>query len=186
MKKWSAKMFWGFLFLSIGILLILQNVFGINLPILRILFGLFLIYLGIKVIAGSFGHRMIGFKLEKIASENQAIFMESNFKLNSDFDKKHEFTTAFGSSSLDLSDLPESQLDKTIKIENAFGKTKIKTNPQHAIKAKVSIGFGSVKIRGQKLGSLGEIDFKSENFNKDTANVLMLDIDNAFGEVIIE
>ncbi len=179
-------MFWGFLFLSIGVLLILQNIFGINLPILKILFGLFLIYLGLKVIAGSFGHRMVGFKFEKIASENQAIFMESNFKLNSDLDKGHEFTTAFGQSSLDLSEISESQLTKTIKIENAFGKTKIKTNPQHAIQAKISVGFGSVKIRGQKLGSLGEIDFKSENFNKDSAQILSLDIENAFGEVIIE
>lgn len=186
-KKRGRKMFWGFFFLAIGILIIIQHVFNIHVPFLKVLFGLFLIYIGTRVIFGSFGVHWNGLRLNEIQTSTQAIFSESEFKT---YDKNNEnlnskYTTAFGNSRLNLENLTIEDLKKPLHITNAFGKTYIKTNPNNAIKAQISVGFGSVKIRGQKLGSLGEIDYQSPNYKAETP-YLELYIDNAFGEVEID
>lgn len=180
-------MFWGFLFLAIGVVIIIQHVFNIDLPILKILFGLFLIYLGLKIIFGSFGMRMNAFRVDRVSTGTEAIFSEALFKARSSESNEvnSKFSTAFGSSTLDLTDLTPEELAGRFKISNAFGKTKVKTNPEHGIKAHISVGFGSVKIRGENQGALGEINYKSENYKSQGPN-LQLDIDNAFGEVEIE
>lgn len=180
-------MFWGFLFLAIGVVVIVQHVFNIDLPILKILFGLFLIYVGLKIVFGSFGMRMNAFRIDKISTGTEAIFSETYFKARSgeSSEVNSKFSTAFGNSMLDLSDLKPEELNSTFKINNAFGKTRVKTNPEHGIKAQISVGFGSIKIRGESQGSLGEINYKSENYKSQGPN-LQLDINNAFGEVEIE
>ncbi|HPI40379.1 MAG TPA: LiaF-related protein [Pseudobdellovibrionaceae bacterium] len=180
-------MFWGFLFLAVGILIIIQHTFNIQIPFFKVLFGLFLVYLGLRVIFGSFGMHVNGLRINKIQTNTEAVFSENNFKTHDEENKglNSKYTTAFGSSTLNLENLSDEDLKKPIYITNAFGKTFVKTNPQHGIKAEISVGFGSVKIRGQKLGSLGEIDYISPNYKSDTPYI-QLEVDNAFGEVEIE
>lgn len=181
-------MFWGILLLVVGLLIIIQHVFNINLPIIKILFGVLLIYFGLKLIFGSFGVKISGFKNTSISSDTEAVFAESEFKITNSDDGQinTKYTTAFGNSRLDLTSINPNDLQEPIKITNAFGRTRIKTNPDHAILAKISVGFGTVKIRGQKLGSLGEIEYKSDNLSTNANPPLRLEIDNAFGDIEIE
>lgn len=180
-------MFWGILLLVVGLLIIIQHVFNINLPIIKILVGVFLIYLGLKMIFGSFGVKISGFGDARITTDTEVVFSESEFKINKTEtgELNTKFTTAFGNSKLDLINIDPKELKQPIQITNAFGRTTIKTNPEHAILAKISVGFGSVKIRGQKLGALGDIEYKSDNF-AENPNVLRLEIENAFGDILVE
>lgn len=50
----ASKLFWGALVIIAGILIILGGVFKINIPIFRTLFALFLIYIGVHMLMGSF------------------------------------------------------------------------------------------------------------------------------------
>lgn len=183
----ARKMFWGILLLSLGVLIIIQQIFHIDLPIIRILFGVLLVYLGIKIIFGSFGLSFNVFQYEPKITDSSVLFSKTTFKAreNKEASLNKDYSTVFGESTLDLSDLNENDLKETIKIENAFGKTKIKTNPDFPIYAIVSVGFGSVKIRDQKINAFGEMNFKSPNYSEGKPH-LKLNIDCAFGEVIVE
>lgn len=182
----KKNMFWAVLFISVGVILLIQTVFKIELPVMRILFGIFLIYIGVKVIAGSFGHRMHYFRIDKISSDTESIFTQNNMKVkkeNGEINRK--FSTVFGSSNLDLRGLSAEELSQEIKIDNAFGQTTVITDVGTPIKAHVDTGFASVIIRGQKINSFGEADFQTSDFSSDKP-ALKLDIDAAFGQVVVE
>lgn len=179
-------MFWGILFLAVGVLIILQQVLRIDLPILKILFGLFLVYLGVRVIFGSFGLQVSGFRVEKLSTSTETVFTDTTFKSHGEDGRlNREYSTAFGTSNLDLSNLKSEELAQAIEISNAFGVTKVKTAAGQQIRARISIGFGSVRIRGQKTGSFGEVDYLSPGFVEGQPT-LELKINCAFGEVQVE
>lgn len=187
MQKRSKSMFWGIIFLVVGLLLILQHQFQINIPILKILFGVGLIYLGVKVIFGSFGIHMNGVTVQKVSTDTEMVFSEGLFKTHSESTNKlnTKYESAFSKSELDLSRLTNEELSQEFKIDHAFGRLKIKTRPDLPIKARVNVAFGSVRIRGQKLGSFGEITYQSENY-KNNEPALHLSIDSGFGDIVVE
>jgi predicted membrane protein len=178
-------MFWGIMLFAIGTLIIIQQIFNIDLPIIRILFGVFVMYLGAKLIFGSFGISISGFNNSSKVTDSSVLFAEADFKSKSEnngLNKK--YSTVFGQANLDLSELNDTDLKEEIKIENVFGKTYIKTKSGIPISADVSVAFGSVKVRDQKLNAFGEMNFRSPNFNE-SQPYLKLKIECAFGEVIV-
>lgn len=179
-------MFWGLLFLVIGAILVIQNVFNIDLPILRICFGVLLIYWGLQVVFGSFGMKFKTFHVNSKSSSHEAVFATTMMKSHKeDGSFNSTFTTAFGSSQIDLSGLSAEDLKNEIKIENAFGHTKILTNKNIPVQVKVSAGFSSVEVRGVSFGAFGDDTFQTENLN--TAEpYLKLKIESGFGKVIVE
>lgn len=182
----TKGMFWAILFISVGLILLLQNIFGINIPVLRILFGIFLVYLGVKVIAGAFGHRMHYFRIDRVSTDTESIFTSGHMKAKDNdgkFNKK--FATVFGTSKLDLTGLSQEELAEEIKIDNAFGRTLVMTDKNMPIKAHVEAGFASVNVRGQKVVSFGDADFQTPDYSSDKP-ALKLDINAAFGEVVVE
>ena len=179
-------MFWAVLFIAVGVILLIQTVFKIDLPVMRILFGVFLIYMGAKIIFGSFGHGMSYFKVNKISSDTESIFTQNEMKAKDQSGQVNKkFSTVFGSSTLDLRGLTGEELNQEIKIDSAFGRTQVKTDSTTPIKAHIDTGFAAVNIRGQKIGSFGEMDYQSPNYSADKP-ALKLDIDAAFGEVVVE
>lgn len=179
-------MFWAVLFISVGVILLVQTVFKIDLPVMRILFGVFLIYMGLKVIFGSFGQRMSYFKVHTVSSDTESIFTQNNMKAKgSDGQINKKFSTVFGSSKLDLRGLSAEELSHEIKIDSAFGRTQVLTDSNTPIKAEIDTGFAGVTIRGQKISSFGETFFQTSDYSVDKP-ALKLNIDAAFGEVIVE
>lgn len=181
-------MFWGILFLAIGVIFIIQHIFSINIPILRVLLGLILIYWGIKVIFGSFGMHFHGlnFKYNKIANDTEVIFSEGNLNVKTKEDGRlnKEFSTIFGSSFLDLSGLTEEDLKESFEINNVFGKTVVKIPSQIPIRVTANTAFGSVHAMGSKMGILGEASYNSPEYD-DKKAALNLVINCVFGEVEI-
>ena len=180
-------MFWAILFLAIGVILLIQTVFKIDLPIVRIAIGLFIMYIGFKIIAGGFGVRVNRFKVDKISTETETVFSNSNdLKVRqNDGGLNRKFSTAFGSSTLDLRDLTTEELATEFKIENAFGRTRVLTNPATPIIAQIDSGFASVQVRDQKVGAFGEAELRTPEYKADLP-ALKLKIEAAFGSVEIE
>lgn len=182
----DRKMFWGILLISLGALVIIQQILHIDLPILRILFGIFVMYLGAKLVFGSFGISIIGFNNNSKTTDSSVLFAQGDFKPKSEGNNLNKkYSTVFGQANLDLTDLSDADLNEVIKIENVFGKTYIKTNSSLPISADISVAFGSVKVRDQRLNAFGEMAFKSPNYNAAEPH-LKLNIECAFGEVVIK
>lgn len=179
------SMFWSLFFIALGVLLLVQHIINVDLPLMRIFLGLFVVYIGLKMIFGSFGIEINGAKVKKVATDTEFVFSSGNFKFNEHDHVNKRFSTVFGNSNLDLSDVSKLTSEDKIKIENVFSKTKIKTPADYELNIKSNIAFGSVKVRGQKLGALGEIDYKTPNY-ENSVKKLNLVIDSVFGEVEIE
>lgn len=179
-------MFWGLFFLVVGLIIIVQTIFKIDLPVLRILFGCLLIYWGVKVLFGSFGLRMSGFQFEKVSTDTESAFSETAFRVrNPDGSINRRFSSAFSSTTIDLRDLKLEEMDTTFKIESGFSAVKILTPSAVPIKALVSSGLAKVKIRGQKVGSIGETEFQSPGYIADQPHI-KLQIEVGFGDVVVE
>ncbi len=196
-------MFWGFLFLSIGAIILIQNIFGIDLPIVRIFFGLFLVYMGLKVVFGSFG----GWsgEVKKRATHNEAVFSEAEFEFSKNFSSKNSnggidgdtksttagsekqsFHTVMASSKLDLSNIEMPNQTVIVEINNVLGQTKI-ISPKVPYQIRSKVVMGEVKIKNQSQGTLvGENTFKSPNFDSNTSAYIDIVVNNVLGAVIFE
>ena len=178
-------MFWGLFFVSIGILLVVQTVLKIDLPIARILFGLIVIYIGFKMVLGSFGINLNGFRVDQIATSNEAVFTEAEFLVKEDATTLNkEFSTVFGNSKLDLTGLTADDYKQGFEVSTVFGKTQIKTPADLPLVVETNAVLGSVKVRGEKTGAMGNGVFKTPGFEAGKPHV-RIEANSVFGEIEI-
>lgn len=180
-------MFWGLFFLVIGLIIIVQTIFKIDLPILRILFGFLLIYWGLSVLFGSFGMKFNGFKVDRVHTSTEVIFTEGELRAKvSESEKANpEYSTVFGNSKLDLSTLSGTDLEQSYEINNVFGKTQIMTDSNLPIEIRANTVLGNIQFRGNKSGVIGNTKLTSDGFDS-TKPHLKLEINCVFGEVQID
>ncbi|MBL7689099.1 MAG: hypothetical protein JNJ49_13780 [Bdellovibrionaceae bacterium] len=181
----ERSMFWGLFFVTVGILLVVQTVLKIDLPIARILFGLVVIYIGVKMVLGSFGINLNGFRVDQIATSNEAVFTEVEFSAKKDATTLNkEFSTVFGNSKLDLTGLTADDYKHGFEVSTVFGKTEIKTPADLPLVVETNAVLGSVKVRGEKTGSMGNGVFKTPGFEADKPHV-RIEANSVFGEIEI-
>lgn len=179
------RMFWGILFLIIGTSMILDHVFGIDLPLFRIAFALWLIYWGVKILFGGFG---INFTTNKIKTDSEILFSEGRFEYPAKDSKKmksnseDEYVTIFGKSSIDFSQL---EPGKKIEVEFAtvFGKTEILVPTGRSVKLVSDVVFGSVEFPNRSTSAFGKTSFQTEPFNE--AEAIIIHADAVFGQILI-
>lgn len=177
-------MFWGLTFLAVGLLLLLQTVLKVDLPILRILFSLALIYLGVKMMFGTFGISINGAKFEKVATATDVIFTEGDLSARSDDRVNRNFNTVFGQSRLDLSSVEPTDLEKGVEISAVFGKTEVQTPRELPLVVESNTAFGKIDVRGDKTGALGNGIYRSPGFDASKPH-LKIEANSVFGEIVI-
>ena len=177
-------MFWGVALVVIGLLFLIQSIFKIDLPILRILLGVGIVYLGVKMIFGSFGLEVRGTKLEKVATATSVVFTEADLRSKSDNKVNRDFQTVFGTSKLDLSDLGPEELSEKIEVSAVFGKTQVTTPAGIPLVVETNTAFGSVNVRGDKTTAIGNGIYRTPGFQTDKP-YLKIEANSVFGEVEI-
>ncbi|MFP5518257.1 MAG: hypothetical protein ACLGGX_00005 [Bdellovibrionia bacterium] len=174
------NMFLGIIIITIGLLVLLNSIFGFNLPVIKILFGIALIYWGLKVLFGSFELTQ-KIEMQKRATDREAIFAESEFSLREQ--NKDEYVTVFGSSTMDLSDLTEVPKDE-IEYVVVMGRSKLilpKSIP--AIVYTQSVMSNTDFKEGQK-NVVGSIAFKNSLY-KEGEPALVVQAKVVFGDLRI-
>lgn len=165
----SSGIFWGVIIVIIGIVVIINVIFGTKIPIFPLIFGLLLIYFGVKIITGMSCRR----------SPKTVIFEE----------KKIETTTAsgkydviFGKSVIDLTKTELKEGVSKVKINTVFGSSVIKINPTMPVKIKATSAFGSAQMPDQTMVGFGEYTYKSDSYKQsDQKNYLLIDLHVVFG-----
>lgn len=177
-----SNMFWGVFFVILGVLMLVNYVLGLHLPVFRILFAVFIIYLGIKILFGSFG-----FETRKITTDYQAVFSKSKFTYPSQDNKEssNDYQTVFGNSELDLTAIDLTKGTEKIGIDNVFGKTKLLLKKGTPFKVESSVVFGQISLPDKQMSSLGDWSYQSENFSKDLS-YLLIQADVVFGKLEIQ
>lgn len=124
----------------------------IDLPVLKILFALFVVWLGMRVIVGREGG-FIDFREKTEAHEDEIkrvlVFTGINKKfVSSDF-KGGEIVAVFGGGDIDLSDVKTKQKELTLELTAVFGGLKVKLP-------------SSWSIKSEGVGILGGYDNKTQ------------------------
>lgn len=130
------QVFWGVLLIVFGVALVVKVLFNINIPMFRIFFAFFLIYIGIWfLIGGKFGWQQQG---------NSVIFNESSIAINQS--PGGEYNVIFGKGTMDLSRITLDTGVSRMKLNTIFGAAVVQINPDIPLKIIINSPFAAAKM----------------------------------------
>lgn len=163
-----SEVFWGVFLIILGISIVIKVVFNINVPLVRILFSFFLIYLGIRILMGGFG-------VEK--PKNMVLFDNQELKPARAADN---YNIVFGRGMIDLSNIPMGQGVTKIEVNTVFAEGIIKTNPAVPTVIIVNSVFAGARLPDGNVATFGKYTYKSAGF-KEAPNYLEIEANVVFG-----
>ncbi len=175
--KMHTGLFWGVALIVVGLLLIIKIIVPFHFPIFKILLGLFVIYLGVKIIAGD---RWFSFHYDKNGS---TVF--ANAKV--DYANVEEKSgVVFGSKVYDFTNATLDSADsKTVKIDVAFGSAKVRLPKDIPVRVKYSVAFGGVELPDETAMSFGSGVYANKLYEHGKPH-LQIRMEVAFGEAKVE
>lgn len=172
----GAGVFWGALLILIGLALIIRFVFNVDFPVIKVLIAMFFIYLGIRILFGSFGM----FRFE--TGPDDVIFNEREF-VRPEHNK--EYNIVFGKGNFDFTDVDLSEGNVNVKIGTVFGATEIRIDPDMPVKIVADAVFAGAELPDGNTAVFGSSSYESESFRQDS-NHLKIKLDVVFGGVEIK
>lgn len=159
----------------IGIIIILVGLSMLfnGIPFFRIAFGLLLLFWGVSVIVGGFGHRWHFWKHEPY----NAVFSESTFTGN---EKSKEYNVVFGKGTFDLRDIYIDSTTKEIRIHTVFGGCEILINKSTPYRISANSAFAGAEMPNGNTTAMGAVTYESPSFKPDSA-FLDIHADIVFG-----
>ncbi len=165
----SAAMILGSTVILIGVLLLIRNLFNIDIPIFTIIISITLIWIGVMLIRG--GQNVKSNEASTMFGESKMFYQKG----------KDSYKVMFGSGELNLQDLrPDQPL--VISLECTFGEMKIIANREVPIQVRGSASFGSLIAPDMQTTSFGSRTFISPEFNSSQPGITF-DARVTFGEM---
>jgi hypothetical protein len=167
----------GVMIILFGLGIIINVIFHVNIPVFKILAGLFLIYLGFRIIFGgsipsAFHHH----------SSGDAVFSEKRYQgLPGD---SNEYNAVFGKAMVDLRGVELKEKVTRIKVTAVFGGAEIILDKNIPVRIKSDTVFGGVNLPENVAGGFGSASYQSQNFDE-TKNYLLIEASSVFGGIEI-
>jgi hypothetical protein len=175
--KMGIGLFIGVLIILIGLGIIVNIIFHTNIPIFKILFGLILIFIGLKIIFGSWG---VFSPCQ--GKSGDVIFHQRTYKgLSGD---TREYNAVFGKAVVDLRDIELKEKVTRIKINAVFGGAEVLLSAATPVRIKADAVFGGVQLPENISGGFGTSTYQSKNFNENQ-NYLFIEGASVFGGIVI-
>lgn len=147
----SNGLIWGILLIAFGSSLIIKALFGITIPIIRPLLGIFLIYIGTVVITNMYPSQS--------ARTQPILFSKASFKEQERLAEK--YTVLCGEGTIDLSELTMPAEPTHIDIETIMGASTIILNPAIPTKVMVSTAFAHTQLPDDTVISFGDYTYRT-------------------------
>jgi len=171
--KMGAGLFWGAFLLMLGIALIIKVVFQIDFPVFKVVIGIFLVLLGIKILFGRFWISPHHFEPE------ETIFNERVFD-NPESGK--EYTVLFGKGVYDFTNVDLSQGDFRAKVSTVFGGTQIIIPADKPVRIKADAVFAGAELPDGNTAVFGNAIYQRDSWSPDSA-AIDIKVDVVFGGV---
>lgn len=168
-------LFWGIVVIFIGISIILKATFKIDIPVFRIIFGLILLYWGVRILFGVHGHG-------RARQGASAVFSEGRAAPETVTEK--EYTAVFGSYDLDLRKL-KLQGEVKLKANAVFGSMNIALARTMPVRISSDGVFSGVEFPQGGGSSFGSSSYQTKDFDGST-NRLVLEINTVFGSTEVK
>lgn len=153
----------GIFLLLVGVSILLRVFTGINLPLGRIAVGVFLIYIGIRVLSGTHWRCWKQNCLTDPKNENTVIFGEGSFKADTDKQGKHgkNYQIVFGKGTIDLTNLAKltpDQRPEAIEINVVFGEGIVLLDATTQIQIQANAAFGEARMPNGDMVAFGSMN----------------------------
>lgn len=169
-----SSMFWGVIIIIIGIVIIINVIFGTRIPIFPLIIGLLLIYLGIKVLTGISCRR----------TERATILEEKKIEPTSPSGK---YDVIFNRSVFDLTKIKLKEGVSKVEINTVFGSSVIKIDPTLPIKIRASSAFGSAHTPDENMVGFGKHTYKSDALKQtESKDYLLIVLNVVFGSAEVK
>ncbi len=175
--KMGLGLFIGILIILLGLGIIVNVIFHIHIPIFKVLFGLILIFIGLKIIFGS----CISFPSCQGKAGN-VLFQERTYRgLPGD---SKEYNALFGKAFIDLRGIELKEKVTPIKIKVVFGGAEVILSETTPVRIKAEAVFGGVQLPENVTGAFGTSTYQSKNFDENQ-NYLFIEGTSVFGGIVI-
>ena len=132
---YSSSLFWGIIVIVLGAAILVKHIFNLDFPVIKIVFGVALILIGLRVLVFKGSHSCC-----QAGDKNNVVFGERNMYYTVD---NNEYNAVFSSTVLDLTKLEPSNNPK-IKVSCVFGNMKIIINKQTKLIIDSDVVFGNI------------------------------------------
>lgn len=148
----SSALFWGIVLILVGLSVILRKVLDIRIPVFQIIFGVMLIYLGVKVMTG---------RIPGPTEPDTVIFSERTIKPEENIEK--EYSIIFGKGIIDLRNILVSTDKRSVIVHTIFGSSEIYLPADLSVEVRSSSAFGEAKLPEGSSVFFGERTWKSKS-----------------------
>lgn len=159
----DSKVIIGLLIIVFGLSMIINQIFKIDFPFFRLIFACLIIYIGFKILLGSFGVKI------NSDDKNSNVFSNKNITIES-ISKKESFNVIFGSSSVNLNSATMLENVAHVELNAIFGEMKV-VLPKDC------------KIEFKSNGVFGSINTPQINSNEDFNKTMIIEANSVFGSI---
>jgi predicted membrane protein len=181
MKKMNIGIIIGVLVMLLGLTMILNIIFHVHIPFFKIAIALFFIWIGVRMLTGSFGCKRNIYCTNNNSNNNSnsVIFGSNNFTYKPG--EINKFNVVFGNATLDLTHVPDTILtNEEIEVNTVFGETKIILPDSIPVTVNADAAFGEVRLPNQATATFGSAVFKTPVFDHSRPE-LTLKVSTVFG-----
>jgi len=125
--------FMGIMFLTVGIILLLNSFFNFNINMFKLTIGVVIVLFGVFILFNGFGFQ----------DSRSIIFREGIIRVS---EVQDEYNIIFASGTVDLSKVKIEDEVKKIKVNTIFAEGKVILNPDVPTLIKASSAFGELKL----------------------------------------
>ena len=170
--KMGPAVFWGIVLVIIGLSMVFKIIFNVSL--FRIFFGIFIIFIGIRILFGP--------KIFPVSKKHTDTIFEEK-KYTSVAGNRTEYNVVFGKSAYDFRNIDiSSDKTKKIKINIVFGSAKIRLNKEVPYLVKTETIFGKSKLPNGNTIHFGDLEYSN---NKSDSSRLIVHTSVVFGSLDI-
>jgi len=169
----GAGLFWGAFLLLLGIALVIKVVFQVDFPVFKVLVGIFLILMGIKVLFGR-----VFFPSHHFDPED-TIFNE---RVYDNPESGKEYTVLFARGVYDFTNVNLENGSFHAKVSTVFGGTQIIIPRDKPVRITADAVFAGAELPDGNSAVFGTTVYESDSWRSDTA-AIDIKVDVVFGGV---
>jgi predicted membrane protein len=171
--KMGAGIFWGAFLLLLGIAMIIKVVFQVDFPVFKVVVGIFLVMLGIKVLFGRFIIPSHHFEPE------ETIFSERTYDQP---ESGKEYTVLFAKGVYDFTNVDLSKGSFHTKISTVFGGTQVIVPRDLPVRITADAVFAGAELPDGNTAVFGSAVYESDSWSPDSVSI-NIKMDVVFGGV---
>ena len=146
--------FMGIIFLTVGIILLLNSFFNFNINMFKLIIGIVIVLFGVFVLFNGFGFQ----------DSRNIVFKEGIIRVS---EVQDEYNIVFASGTVDLSKVKIEDEVKKIEINTIFAEGKVILNPDVPTLIKASSAFGELKLPDRSSVVFGSQKYRIGDISTD-------------------